>query len=249
MSAKTTLVGILAIGGLAAAVWLQHGSVVQLKVENQSLRAQLEEAGQLAAENERLSNLVAQAGDSPGNDQQHELLRLRGEVGMLRNQTNQMARQLREGNQRLEAAMQARATPAAQTPEEADPAAAQAKQQGIAKLNDARSLVYGLIMAAQANQGRVDNLAQAAPYVRANPEMALTGTNQFELVYQGLLGDISNPASAVVVRETQAAQAPNGTWFRAYGFADGHSEIHTAADGNFGAWEQQHVAVARAAAQ
>jgi hypothetical protein len=36
----------------------------------------------------------------------------------------------------------------------------------------------------------------------------------------------------------------NGKWVRAYGFADGHSEIHKAdTAGDLDAWEQQHVAV------
>jgi hypothetical protein len=33
----------------------------------------------------------------------------------------------------------------------------------------------------------------------------------------------------------------DGGAHRAYGFADGHSEIHKAVDGNFQPWEQQHM--------
>jgi prepilin-type processing-associated H-X9-DG protein len=35
-------------------------------------------------------------------------------------------------------------------------------------------------------------------------------------------------------------QTTNG-WAKAYGFADGHAEIHSAADGNFADWEAQHI--------
>lgn len=252
MKFKTLAVAIIAAAGLCAALWFQHQSLLQLQAENEALRAQADEAAQLSAENERLSNLVAHATSSPAPNQQRELLRLRGEVGMLRNQTNELNRLLQEGNQRLQAAMQARAaTPVPpQAQSEADSTAVQLKQQGISKMNDARSLLVGLITLAQANQGRLPtSLDQVQPYLAAHPENTFSGTNQFDLVYQGSWSDIGNPSSAIVVRETQPWQNPNGTWLRAYGFADGHSEIHQAPDGNFGPWEQQHMAVPRQAAQ
>jgi hypothetical protein len=45
-----------------------------------------------------------------------------------------------------------------------------------------------------------------------------------------------------VLNETEAQQTSNCNWVRTYGFADGHSEVHSAADGNFAPWEQQHMA-------
>ena len=42
-------------------------------------------------------------------------------------------------------------------------------------------------------------------------------------------------------REKEAWQTSDGGWARAYSFADGHSEIHKAVDGNFQPWEQQHL--------
>ena len=243
------LVGAVVAAGVTALLWFQLQANGKLRAENEGLRAQLEAAAQLSTENERLSNLVAQAGQPLGDSKERELLRLRGEVAVLRSQTNQVER-LRQENRRLEEALQARATQPAAPQEPVDPAAAQAKLQGIAKLNDARLLVLGLIMHAQDHQGKFPaTLDQVAPYLGANAETKFTGTNQFELVYQGSLNNIGNPTSAVVVRETQASQAPGGNWFRAYGFADGHSEIRSSADGNFGAWEKEHTAVPRQAAQ
>ena len=34
---------------------------------------------------------------------------------------------------------------------------------------------------------------------------------------------------------------PDGKWVKVYGFADGHSEIHKEADGNFEAWEKERI--------
>ena len=42
--------------------------------------------------------------------------------------------------------------------------------------------------------------------------------------------------SMVLVRERLARQAPDGTWTRIYGFADGSVQIATSYDGNFDAW-------------
>jgi hypothetical protein len=52
---------------------------------------------------------------------------------------------------------------------------------------------------------------------------------------------ITNPASAIVLRETQPFQGPGGGWLRTYGFADGHTEVRGADDGNFEPWEAAHV--------
>lgn len=53
---------------------------------------------------------------------------------------------------------------------------------------------------------------------------------------------MTSPQNVIVVREKEAWQATDGGWLRAYGFADGHSEIHSAADGNFQPLEAQHIA-------
>jgi len=44
-----------------------------------------------------------------------------------------------------------------------------------------------------------------------------------------------------VFRERLARQAPDGTWQRAYGFADGSVQIATSYDGNFDAWEKANT--------
>ena len=111
----------------------------------------------------------------------------------------------------------------------------------ISKMNDAKVLVLGLIMHANDNgEQTATNLDQLEPYLRNNTP-ALTGTNQFELVFQGSLQDIRYSGQTIVLREKQAWQAPNGGWLKAYSFADGHSEIHKTDDGDFDSWEKQHM--------
>jgi RNA polymerase sigma factor (sigma-70 family) len=86
--AQTAAVGLVVVGVTAVSV-IQHQSQNKLRGENQSLRQQMES---LQADNEQLSNRVSQISSSPAPEANtpNELLRLRGEVGVLRRQTNEL---------------------------------------------------------------------------------------------------------------------------------------------------------------
>jgi hypothetical protein len=101
---KVWIVGGLALVGMAALLMIQQQSLSRLREENQSLQRQQDQMAQLAAENERLSNTVNQAdGSAPlPQDQVHELLRLRGEVGALRQKAKELDR-VQEENRELRA--------------------------------------------------------------------------------------------------------------------------------------------------
>lgn len=71
--------------------------------------------------------------------------------------------------------------------------------------------------------------------------------DDFEILYPGVLTNISNPATTIVIREKEAWDNRNGKSARTYGFADGHSEIYSAPDGDFEPWEKQRTAVPLAA--
>jgi RNA polymerase sigma factor (sigma-70 family) len=221
---KLGVMSAIVIGGVVTPFAIQRQSLVKQRQENQVLRQQVEQMATLEAENDRLSNLVAGAhgASSIGGDQLRELLRLRGEVGMLRSQTNQIEG-LRNENGRLQASL-------AKTGPNPEPDAS-------APLNVAKQLMLGWLMYADDNGNQVArSLDQLEPYLRSS-----TATNQFELLFQGSWQDITNPSQTIVVREKQSRQGPDGSWQRAYGFADGHSELHRASDGDFAAWEKQHT--------
>ncbi len=67
----------------------------------------------------------------------------------------------------------------------------------------------------------------------------MLATNQFDIFYTGSLNALTN-GNIIVIGESQA-QPVSGGWVKTYGFADGHSEVHKEADGNFEAWEKQHM--------
>ena len=114
----------------------------------------------------------------------------------------------------------------------------QEKAATIAKMDDVKQMVLAMRMFANDNQ---DQLPGTLEQAMTNYGGNLTRTNEFELVYRGAVGALTNPDSTILVRETQAHQALSGNWIKTYGFADGHVEVHTEPDGNFEPWERQHM--------
>ena len=220
----------LVVAGAATAFVVQHQMQSRLLAENQSLRQQLAES---QSDNEDLSNRLAEASDAKrlSDEQFNELLRLRGEVGRLHQQTNELG----ESQASLETSLQ---EALARQPADENSASNEQRQMAIAKINDARSIATTFIMYASDNQGLFPtNYNQTAAYTNRFP---ISGTNDFEVVFQGSLNGITNPGDIIVVQEPQAWPTYDGKWAKAYGFADGHSEIHAEADGNFDAFEQKH---------
>ncbi len=86
--AQTATVGLVVVG-MATGLVLEHRSQLKLQEENQALQQQMEG---LQADNTRLSTLAAQArtASPPAARPSDELLRLRGEVGVLRQQSNEL---------------------------------------------------------------------------------------------------------------------------------------------------------------
>jgi hypothetical protein len=91
-SVITSIVSVAAVVGLAAWLAVEHQARLGLGEEQKALEEQAEQMTGIIAENERLSNLVARARSpqSLPDDQSLELLRLRGEVGILRKQTREL---------------------------------------------------------------------------------------------------------------------------------------------------------------
>ena len=226
--------GTLTVIGATTAIVLQYQSQTRLRAENQSLRNQML---QLQSNYENTSNQMATAREAkiPTGQQLTEVARLRAEVDRLRRKTNELAR-LQNANNHV--ASNTDSPDAGDSPEE------QQKRASIAKMQDVRLLVLGEIMFAQQNQGQLaTNFDQIGSYL-TNASESLTGTNQFELVYHGSLNDLTNPASTLLMRESQPWPTIAGKWARSYAFGDGHSEVHVEPSDNFDDFEQQHMASA-----
>ncbi len=235
---KAGILGAVIAAGVATPLVIHYQTQARLRDRDSALQQQSEQLAQLTAENARLSNLVARANSSLAQDQSRELLRLRGEVGVLKGQLAAAVK------------VQQRNTHAPQAKAESDPVEQQA-QMGIAKMNYTKGWTLAFWQYADQNHGQFPtNFDQAASFL---PDEAKGQTNlapdQFEIVYQGSLNEITNPATIIVIREKEAWQTLDGGWVRDYSFADGHSEIHKAVDGNFQPWELQHMISPQTAGQ
>lgn len=117
--AKIALAAVLVGSGILLV--FEHQATTKLREKNQAMQQQVEQVGRLGEENQRLSNLIAQASNpaSLPKDQLGELLRLRGEVGPLRRQKAE-GEKLRAENSRLRAAPTNR-SPTAVTPSASAP--------------------------------------------------------------------------------------------------------------------------------
>jgi RNA polymerase sigma factor (sigma-70 family) len=93
---KVAMITAVVAAAVVVPAVVQYQSVAKLRQDNQALREQTAQMGALQSENERLSNLVVQAaiGPSTAEKQIRELARLRAEVDRLRQQTNDLQRQL-----------------------------------------------------------------------------------------------------------------------------------------------------------
>jgi hypothetical protein len=95
---KVGLVGAVVVAGVATPWVIQNHSQSKLRTENEQLRQKntqlTEQMTPLAAENLRLSNLIAQATEYPSaqQSQSNEILKLRGEVARLRMNSRESTR-------------------------------------------------------------------------------------------------------------------------------------------------------------
>jgi cell division protein FtsB len=99
------LVGMIAVTGIAVSLTIWHSGQAKLGENAEATRRQAEQIAGLSAENQRLSNQVAsaRAAQSLAPEELSELLRLRGQVGLLRQNDKEEAR-LQATNAQLRAA-------------------------------------------------------------------------------------------------------------------------------------------------
>jgi len=216
--------------GLAGLIVYQTHTWALLRDENRSLTAQLTQTDARRHADAAPASAVQPAGDQ---GELRELMRLRGEAGRLR---DQMAMATRE----------AKSASLARQKGPADTLAAQIElqQRQIAKLNDSKLLALAFLMYADKNQGQSPaNFDQMASFLPDEfKKQTNVTTDDFAIVYQGSVNAVTNPNDLVIISEKTAVQNPfgEGNWQKTYVFADGHSELHGAPDGNFGPWESQH---------
>ena len=178
---KIISLAAIAIAGAAASLLIQSESQVEFREREALLRQQDEQLAALTAEHERLSNMVANTNNVPPDGHKAELAKLRSEAEALKKQTNNLGRQLKESREPRPS--RTAPTPESHTPEYWE----QLHQMAGRKGRDARDLATAFCSYAFDHQGQCpSNLDQIASYL-AKEKRSLSGTNQFEIVYQGSL--------------------------------------------------------------
>ncbi len=266
MLSGATAGSALTLGSLKFMAWTNLKSAVAVGVcaitAGTTLVIESQKLSRLREENQRLAGQIDALQDSrpeeaarakAGNDEIERLRRDAAEVHKLRGGVAQL-RKAREDATRLRAQIGALETKLKQTSqakgiEEPQPTADQEpeKQIGIAKMNYLRDWTLAFVLYAQAHEGQTPkDFSEAERFLPANFNNRFESA-EFEIVYQGSLTSAQNttafdPSRTIVLREREPTQSSNGTWFRAYTFADGHSEIHSAptSDG-FAEWEKERM--------
>lgn len=233
---KTAMVG-LALTGVTTGYFVAHQQEKQLRSE-------------LAASEQRnlaMKREIASANPSKGDvdprelsrfrEEHSELLRLRGEITQLRQQQAEALRAIKPAG---DAVPRREITP--QQQKEVFNAL------GLAKMNLSKAWGVAFLLYAQEHQGKMpESFFDAAQHFPNLPEemnwiVSLASPNDFEIVFQGTLLEIENPAQAIILREKEPFHIEDsGAARRTYLFADGHTEVHLAPQGNFDVWEKEHV--------
>ena len=187
---KFGIISVIAVAGVAAPLAIQNQSQNRLREENEALRRQAGQLAQMAAENERLSNLVVQATGTGSLSQAQisELLRLRGEVGRLRREGKELET-LKMENQQFRARLAS--GPAAAVARDAlkvEPAALYVRT-FLVKQPDALKQVKGLDPEKPLQQLVLDYLKQNGVDLQ-QPSAAFYNTNKQMLVIRGTLADL-----------------------------------------------------------
>lgn len=240
----TATVSALLVAGLGAPLAYQYRINDKLQAENIALRQQIEFSQQELDPNRQIAALPADANELDRLQRENlELHRLRGEVAVLRNQKQEverMAAETAEARREMTRMAQqlAEAQAAQRTPEQQ-----LEYQTGIDRLNFSKQWMLAIYMYTEAQGGVVPTeLADAAPYLSESGEpIEALSAEDLEIVYSGRLDAISDPARTIVLRERDPRPTPDGKWTRAYGFADGHTEIRSQTTPDFSEWEREKI--------
>jgi len=245
--------GAIATAGFIASLLIGRRTQARLRENDAVSRQQYNQLGELGAENQRLSNLVVQTktNSATAGDRTVELGQLRAKVEALRQQTNQLAKQWAE-NRRSAGAQFFSWGEVNLMEHNQDSAIAPAGAPGATgKLNDARTLTAALRRYAEEHQREFPlSLDQLGPYLPKPLEAdsppwvnaPLTGTDDFEIVYQGSQNDLTNipPRRVALIRERKPWLTRDGKWARIYGSADGAASI-IVSDDDFQSWDAQYI--------
>jgi len=232
---KTSIVSAVVITGVVTSLLIQQQGRARLHEQDESSRQQARQLAQLAADNERLSNLAARVNGSAANGQLDELLKLRAEAELLRGQIKKLGA-LREENGRLQ-----------QSPPPEPKTPFQVIEMLWAKQQCAEAWMHAFIAYARENRGQLPaSFEQAEPFwpkdIRKRTDVT---ADQFEILYHGSLDALTN-RRVILFREKKPWPHVTGKWGKFYGMSSGGAQYCSSSDktanGNFDDFEREAAA-------
>ena len=226
---QKTLVTVT-VAALTGAGIYEARQAAQLRAENLTLQqAQAKQIQRLQSERDettnRLADLLAENSGLKSNPNQTELLRLRGEVGVLQRQASEAGERSRIAEKNLATAVSAQA---------------QFTKQEAATINATKNLGLALrvFLADNTNQFPT-NILQLSREL--DGKFSIDGIDLFALEFINTGPESLDHPNMVEFRERIARPALDGTWSRIYGFSDGSVQTARSNDGNFGSWEKANT--------
>jgi RNA polymerase sigma factor (sigma-70 family) len=232
--AMTTLQKTIVTATIAAAVGAgiyeaHQASVLKAQVQNlQQQQAPLAEQNQ-QLQNERdtttnrLASMAEEMANTKGNNE--ELLKLRGEVGVLKRQASEASQRARIAEENLATELSSKA---------------QFAKHETATINATKQLCLAVrVFSADHENQYPTNIVQLADELGGSFAIGGIDLGVFEFINIG--AERLDHPNMVELRERLARQVPDGTWRRIYGFADGSVQTATSNNGNFEGWEKANT--------
>ncbi len=238
--AVAATVGILAGGGIyeARQAAQLRDQVQTLQQQQAPLAGQIQELQRERDDaTNRLAGLLTENAQLQSNSNEAELLKLRGEVGLLQQQAEAAGRKAQTAEQRLVDLLSVKT---------------QFKKHEVSMVNDAKQIGLAMMIFSGDNNGLYPtNYEQMTNELGGYAALTKLDVYDFDLLNIGPDGHVPgiNPTNVsasdhpdmVVLRERRARQAPDGSWNRIYGYLDGRVVTATSYDGNFAAWEKANT--------
>ena len=246
-------IGAIVATSVLASLLIRHQNEVKFRENRETLQLQKNQLTDLTAENQRLANQWVQSktNSSPMEVERAELARLRAKAIVLQEQTSQLATRLAKNRRLAGANSYAQRDSNLLAHNSQIDGSLRGGPRATGKLNDARALTSAFINYANEHHGvfpsSFDQVTSYLPKpLDADSEewmnAPLTGTNSFEIVFQGSQIDLTNiaPRRVALIREQQPWLTLDGKWARVYGFSDGFAST-IASDDNFQSWDALHI--------
>ena len=161
-------------------------------------------------------------------DERSELLRLRGQIGGLRQELAQTTNQL------AKLAKTPRPRPAA--PANPDEPII-TREEMVQKMSRGKQWMVALLIYSADHNDRLPGTLEAAD----QPQSPIGSLDEFEyLLGETNINSIRSPATTIALREKKSWKTENGRWNRTYAFADGHVENAVSDSNDFTDWEARH---------